>query len=88
MERHSCPCIYLYRERYNEANNVAMYNNVNLSYSTVLTSVRGHSNSVSSTSVDGEQLGHHTGIVSADSHAGEGSRGRYILTLNRVILCV
>ena len=59
---------------YEEVDNVAMHSNP--SYSAILTSVRDHSNSVGGTSVDGEQLGHHTGTVdSADSQVEDPEEG-------------
>ena len=58
---------------YQEVDNVAMHSNP--SYSVILTSVRDHSNSVSGTSVDDEQLGHHTDTVSADSQVEDPEEG-------------
>ena len=58
---------------YPEVDNVAMHSNP--SYSAILTSVRDHSNSVSGTSVDDEQLDPHTGTVSADSQVEDPEEG-------------
>ena len=61
---------------YEEVDNVAMHSNP--SYSAILTSVRDHSNSVGGTSVDGEQLGHHTDTVdSADNQVEDPEEGSY-----------